>query len=298
MLKLNIKQNALHSLHHAIGLIHAASSDDDFRGRVFNDDDHFVEWYEDGRLQFSLSDYTPLPPTYSLKFVLLHLIQAVELVLKAYIADIDPQAIFIHKKGVITNKTIGMYDALKFIEMHKPGLLSDAEKVLLGKVKDLRNNVEHHEFEFGKLALKQMCIDFLALSAYLTQSLLSINLLEIFDYDALRDRTDPVSGFLQHVLSGSSILGKVSLTNTGRLWAEKKQNKETYLCMYCNERSLSAEREVCMGCGVESTVAESIEFEKFEALTKRYIELKNKIDNSQREKKKMLAKIIPISKIK
>ena len=167
MLKLDIKQNALHSLHHAIKLLYSASLEDDFNGRFFNDDDHFVEWHKDGKISFSLADYTPLPSKYDLKFALLHLMQTAELILKAYISNINPEAIFVYSKKKKNRKTINAYEAIKFIETHKPNFLSTDEKTLVGNIKNIRNEIEHYKFEFDETKLKQDCIDFLALCMYL-----------------------------------------------------------------------------------------------------------------------------------
>lgn len=276
MLKLDIKQNALHSLHHAIKLIYSASLEKNINGRFFNDDDHFVEWHESGKRSFSLADYTPLPPKYDLKFALLHLVQTAELILKAYISNVNPNAIFVQKKNIKTEKTINTYDALKFIETHKPNFLSPDEKELLENIRNIRNKIEHYKFEFDESQLKQKCIDFLALCMYLLQNLLSVNVLEIFDYDALRDKPDPISDFLQHILSGASPLGQISLKNTAIFWAENNRYQTPLFCLVCKTRTVSVEKEICMGCGTPSTREISKLLEELDNITSLYLKIKEK----------------------
>jgi hypothetical protein len=93
-IKLNLRQNALHTLHHAIEHLKWSSDDTDARdGRIFDDHDHTVQWKDEhGSTYFAES--TRPPNIYELKFALLHLIQAAELLLKVYVQTCDPAALF------------------------------------------------------------------------------------------------------------------------------------------------------------------------------------------------------------
>jgi hypothetical protein len=269
MMKLTLEQNALHSLHHAIEIMYMADSEEDKNfDRSFDDETHMVEWQEDGKLSFGLAEFTPPPAIYKLKFALLHLIQSAELILKAYIADIDPQAIFEpnnkpHKKP----QTIKLKAALKFIKKHKPNLFLEDESALLQLAKNYRDNMEHYEFTFPKSKIKQLCVDFLALCAFLTQNLLSKNIHELFDYDALHDRTDPISGFLPSVLDGTSSLGRTSLVRIGMMWGDKNSSEKVFLCISCKKKTVSVGRDICMGCGTQGDEQGSRLMEELEEAT-------------------------------
>jgi hypothetical protein len=106
MLKLNLLQNALHTLHHAIEHLEwSQDSDDSARERSFDHDDRSVSWREGSSLCFLAPDFTRLPAAYNLKFALLHLIQASELLLKSYVALQEPSAVFVSPGSKKTHQT-------------------------------------------------------------------------------------------------------------------------------------------------------------------------------------------------
>lgn len=88
MVKLNLRQNALHTLRHAVEHLHLSAEENHgwLNGASFDYDTHDVAWTsEKGHLSFAGSDYgfTSPPASYNLKFALLHLIHGSELLLKA-----------------------------------------------------------------------------------------------------------------------------------------------------------------------------------------------------------------------
>src|SRR5690242_5880600 len=93
-IKLNLRQNALHTLHHAVEHLYWSDDDMDVNDdRVFDDDDHTVHW-KNAQGHLYIAESTPLPRVYGLKFALLHLIQAAELLLKTYVEQCDSKAVF------------------------------------------------------------------------------------------------------------------------------------------------------------------------------------------------------------
>src|SRR6185437_11012166 len=81
------------------------------KGRRFDSQDHTVEWRnQQGDLCFADAP-GKLPAVYNLKFALLHLIQAAELLLKCYMQKCEPAALF-EKPG--SRRTIDLRTALKF----------------------------------------------------------------------------------------------------------------------------------------------------------------------------------------
>src|SRR2546428_4504693 len=125
IIRLNLRQNAIHTLYHAVEHLYWSDSDDRKEGRHFDHDEHIVSWRDEhGHLCFPMADFSRLPAVYSLKFSLLHLIQAAELLLKAYVEQCDPAALFV-KAGSRT--TIGFRTALNFSVERNPTLLSPAQ---------------------------------------------------------------------------------------------------------------------------------------------------------------------------
>lgn len=250
MVKLDLRQNALHTLHHAIEHMSWADAPEAHRdGHAFDDESHSVEWRDEhGHLCFNASSFTRLPPSYGRKFALLHLIQAVELLLKTYAEGTEPAALFVRKGS---RRTIGIREALHFTLERHSYLLSPDEVSLLLESKDIRNEIEHCQFYCADSKLRSLCVDFLALCAFLSQKLLATNLVEAFSWDYLRDEPDPVGVHLSALLSDASQVGRLSAAKAGALWAAENPSERVFLCLNCGARSVSAAQGTCMGCGVE-----------------------------------------------
>ena len=196
--------------------LHWSETETDQRdGRSFDRRDHSVQWNENGHLCFTVPDFTRLPSAYNLKFALLHLIQASELILKSYVQRCEPAALFVKPK------TINLQTALNFMVGRNPNLLTPRKFALLLEAKSLRNAIEHYELEFSESKLRAICIDFLAICMLLTQSLLSINAVEAFSWDYLRNEPDEVADYLSTVLSYLSDSGQQSARRAGELWASE-----------------------------------------------------------------------------
>lgn len=275
MVKLNLRQNALHTLHHAVEHLYAADRDSTERAsRSFDHEDHVVEWRDEkGRRSFSASEFTRPPASYSLKFALLHLIQASELLLKSYVQATDPRAIFVRSGS---RKTIGLREALHFVVEKNPGLLSPEELSLLLQAKDLRNEIEHYEFHFGEGNLHQICTDFLALCSLLCEKLLRVSIIDAFSWDYMRDHPDPVADYIGGILGDVSALGRLSARKAGELWAVRNPSARLLLCLNCGARTVPVERGVCMACGTEADESASSLVEELESLCRRMADLKAK----------------------
>jgi hypothetical protein len=156
ILRLNLRQNALHTLHHAVEHLQWSQTDPDERS--FDHRNHSVQWKnEEGHLCFAWAEFSRLPSVYNLKFALLHLIQASELLLKSYVEQCEPAALFVRPGS---KKTINLQTALSFTTERNPDLLTPAEVALLMQAKDLRNVIEHYEIEFSDKEFRSLCIDF------------------------------------------------------------------------------------------------------------------------------------------
>lgn len=213
-IKLNLRQNAVHTLYHAVEHLYWAESQSDAKeGMSYNHDEHTVEWRNElGHRCSYLADFTRLPSVYSLKFALLHLIQAAELLLKAFVEESDPTAVFV-KAG--SRRTIDLRTALNFAVDRNPMLLSRSDYALLLEAKDLRNEIEHYQFAFEESRLRRICADFLGSCALLAQSLLSLNIVDAFYWDCLRDEPDKVAEYMSTILSGASEAGRDAAKRSG-----------------------------------------------------------------------------------
>jgi hypothetical protein len=112
MIKLDLKQNAFHTLRHAIEHLACASEDDELSiGRKWDHNYTCVVWERDGRQFFQpVGPLTQRPAPYNLKFALLHLIQSCELLLKAHLVETrGPSSILDGKNG---QRTITIHKAL------------------------------------------------------------------------------------------------------------------------------------------------------------------------------------------
>ncbi len=80
MIKLNLRQNALHSLYHAIEHLGMVEDCPEPTDRLFDPDTDSIEWRgKDGATIFYCGNFVRPPPTYNYKFAILHLIQGLEL---------------------------------------------------------------------------------------------------------------------------------------------------------------------------------------------------------------------------
>ena len=84
-------------------------------------------------------------PARAYKYALLNLFSGVLLILKERISRVNPSAIFV--KG---NKTLGFDEVIEKIESVAGVKLSPQEVNLLRKVRNLRNKIEHHQFEVDR----------------------------------------------------------------------------------------------------------------------------------------------------
>lgn len=85
------------------------------------------------------------------KFAVLHMSHFIELMFKHHISTIHPVLIYKNPfaKNLDTNKTIGLWDAINFINNENPDSISPEVRKDLEWIKVLRNDIEHHKFEMN-----------------------------------------------------------------------------------------------------------------------------------------------------
>lgn len=82
------------------------------------------------------------------KFAVLHMAHFIELIFKHHIASKHPLLIFKDpfSKKLDTNKTIGLWECVNFINNEDPDTVSPELRSDLEWIKRLRNEIEHHKF--------------------------------------------------------------------------------------------------------------------------------------------------------
>jgi hypothetical protein len=260
MIKLNLLQNALHTLHHAVEHLQWSEEGKEAEdGRVYDSDDGSVSWRDRaGHLCYQVPEFKRMPSSYNLKFSLLHLIQAAELLLKAYVERCDPTALFATPGPT---RTVNLQKALEFATVRNPDLLTPVERALLLEAKHFRNAIEHSHFQMSEDRLRTICVDFLAICVLISQKLLSMNIADLFSWDYLNDRPDRAADYLASVLAQATETGRASARRAGELWASENPSISVFLCWNCGARAVSRDRGLCMGCGSEfdTEIAELLE---------------------------------------
>jgi hypothetical protein len=263
-IKLDMKQNALHSIHFAIEVIY------NFKN-ISEKDNEFNFLYHD------VEKFSPPPAVYNLKFALLHLIQATELILKEYIFNIDSKRIFTSK-----GNTISLTEALNITTEINPNIFLPEELDFINKAKNLRNCIEHYKFDTSKHELKTFCLDFLALCCYLSEKLLLTNLAEKFDFNFIKEEPNPIIELLADNLSDISEIGKKFISKTGVSWANRNISDQTFLCIFCGEKTASLNKNICMGCIAEGDEEASVLVSELNETTQKYLALKKILDSERK----------------
>lgn len=246
MLKLNLLQNGYHSLYHAVEHLELAEQAVDL-GKEY-DEDGFVSWKDGkGHLNFWGGKlFTKPPNTYHYKFAILHLIQALELIIKGYIHQQNPNDIFRDKSRTYT---IGLVDALKKLITLEPSLLSPQQVALVQQAKDIRNAIEHYMFSFRLEEARAISLDFLALCNYLTYRLFCVTLTEEWSWEPWTNDFDPIVETLGGLLAELGSAGTESKEEVAKLWASRNAKDTIYLCVNCRTRSASVSQGTCVVCG-------------------------------------------------
>jgi len=247
MIKLNLKQNAFHSLYHAIEHLGMAQQDcSEPTDRLFDPDTHSLEWRgKDGSTIFYSGAFIRPPFTYNYKFVILHLIQGLELLIKAYIESKEPDSIYRDKKK---KNTISLREGLPKLLNLEPYLLNVQQITLIQQANDIRNAIEHYEFSYATKEARNIALEFLSISNYLAYKLFEINLAEEFSYDPWTDDYDPVGGILEGLFDKLGVAGRDAADSLATLWKQRNHDDTLYLCLQCGARGASVAKGYCIVC--------------------------------------------------
>lgn len=251
IVKLDLLQNGLHSLYHGVEhLRQALASENDDDTTAYDPRDGTVTRRRpDGSTSWSLVPYSKPPALYGVKFAILHLIQAVELMVKAYLARSDQAAI---RERPGSDRTIPMRTAVTRLASERPHLLDPEHLDLVMRAGDVRNAIEHSAFAYEFSRMKEMAIDFLAVSSYLSATLHDINVVEVFQYDPYPEGFDDNIGDTIALLLGErTTLTDQVVERHAAEWAAKNPGERLLLCITCGARGGNASTGLCVVCGAD-----------------------------------------------
>jgi hypothetical protein len=274
MIKLDLKQNAFHTLRHAIEHLACASKDDELpSGKKWDHDDDGVVWERDGRKFFEPAG--PLarrPAPYNLKFALLHLIQSCELLLKAHLVETcGASSILDGKNG---QRTITIHKALSLTSASVNGLLTSHEFELLCRANDLRNQMQHHSWAYAENVLRRICMEFLVICCFLSQKLFGVNVVSELMYDPWTEGPDALGDYLSTIGYNLSLDSRPTTDKIAADWLARNPRERALLCINCGSRTFAPATGFCAACGAEGDERSSALVEELEDLTKKICEIR------------------------
>ena len=275
MIKLTLKQNAFHTLRHAIEHLAWASKDDESSsGKKWDHDSDCVVWKRDGgEVSQPVGPLGRRPARYNLKFALLHLIQSCELLLKAHLVETrGASSILDGKKGA--QKTITIHKALTLASSSVGGLLTSDEFELLCRANDLRNQLQHHELAYATDVLCRICMDFLVICCFLSQKLFGVNVVCELMYDSWTDGQDPLGDYLSDMAWQLSPDSRPTSDKIAADWLSRNPREQAMLCITCGSRAFVPTLGACTACGAEGDERAGFLADDLAELTKKMVEIR------------------------
>ena len=194
-MKLELLNNGLHSIYHALEEIDKAETPI-VASREFDSDNHMIHWKDgSGNLSFYLEGYSKPPPVYGYKFAVLNLIQGLELVLKSYLHDKTDISIFRGNKG----HTINLHEAVKNVVEINAGIFNPQERALIEASSDIRNEMQHYEFIYEASEIRQLTRELYFLVAKIVKSLFDIELYKHFEFNQWTESDDRVTDIIRNL---------------------------------------------------------------------------------------------------
>ena len=194
-MKLELLNNGLHSIYHALEEIDKAESPI-VSSREFDSDDHMIHWRNsNGSLSFYLEGYSKPPPVYGYKFAVLNLIQGLELILKSYLHEKTDVSIFRGNKG----QTINLHEAVKNVVTINADIFNRQERILIEASSDIRNEMQHYEFVYEVSKIKKLTIELYYLVAKVVKSLFDLDLYKHFEFNQWTESDDRVVDIIRNL---------------------------------------------------------------------------------------------------
>jgi hypothetical protein len=248
-IRLSLLQNSLHSIHHAVEHLDSALSESDAEDAAAYDPLGGAVGTNtaDGKQSWYVPDPYLKPPTaYQIKFAILHLIQGVELMVKAYLENQQPGTTIERGRS---NRSITMRAAARALVAARPQLLDPDHLDLIMRTGDFRNQIEHAAFDMEWSAASRLALDFLSVANYLGYSLHGVRLAEVFDFDPYRNDGDPVGEAVGRLLSDRSEITEGLVERLAVEWAARSPSERLVRCLSCGAQGVSLSQDRCIACG-------------------------------------------------
>lgn len=194
----------MHSLYHSLKQIEAAECPD-FDEKNFDHDQHIVASINEfGKESFYIEGYAKPPNVYIYSFAISQLIQSIELLLKYILYKEDKNSIFHGNKG----HTITISNAIfKFLEKH-PDCLNEKQSAFLLSAADIRNSIQHYEFNYTHQEAVELSGNLLIIIASICKKQLDINIIDYFSFNHWTDQFDHVGETAKNLIHKSRITQK------------------------------------------------------------------------------------------
>lgn len=177
------------------------------------------------------------------KFVIVHVVQAMELAFKEYLRRIHPA--FILESVDKPDKTISMAGALSRIRNPTIGALSitDGEKRKIGKAVELRNKLTHYEFDHSHEHIELKFAEIFGFMIFFYKVHLKLETAQFID-----ER--------QHQNVIQLVKARAELLNRAKTHISNSDLGDIWICPICTEATFITEDEQCCFCHHKEAVLE------------------------------------------
>ena len=247
-IKLNLKQNALFTIFHALQHLAATESwkyEQGEDGWEFDDDDHIWSKKSSKHITFFIDDHFQHPPNYyDYKFVIQHFVQALEVLLLARLREYNKDAIF---KDKSKEMTINFYQGIDRLSYFESSLFNPDQLRFIKYSKELRNKLEHYEINFSKKEFMSIARQLFYIISYLCYRFWSLNISEYYSYDPVRDEEYDIISAIES-LNYNTDEKIVSADKLIQEWLIKNPDDKLMSSICCNMNSYSISEKICVIC--------------------------------------------------
>jgi hypothetical protein len=215
----------------------------------------------------------------SYKFSVLHMAHFIELVFKHHITEKHPLLIYTNPfaQKLDTNKTIGLWEAINFINNEEEGAVSADFKRDLEWLKKLRNEIEHHKFEMDVQKVRttmgrlfRSLLEFLKSHSDLDidgqippETMTTFKVLsDEYEFrlrDALREAEQVEAEHLGDPFDTEAPPVRVECESCGNLTLVVNESSGTgYRCTFCGDEESDELPATCDICGAAGTVGDLV----------------------------------------
>jgi len=247
-ISLNLKQNAFHTLYQAMVDFRNAKQEEK-SPHSFDHMDHTLILKDiNGKQYFHLNDrFTRPPKYYDFKFCILHLIQALELLLKDKLQMDEPDSIFTENSRT---KTITLTEAIKKIIRINPTLFDKQQLSILFQAKYLRNTIEHFEVNWSEEQFEKTTKQLFSAIILVCYQIYNIRLSEYYSFDSWKESEDDIVNIITALTQKD--FNDSALEDVVSTWLQRNQEDTLIFCISCGNVSVSSILKKCIICGQET----------------------------------------------